>query len=61
MTEVLVSEGAQQDLTESLRWYAERSRQAAEGFESEYALALQDIGEHPERYPRCDDVINSIF
>jgi len=55
MNEVLVAAGAEQDFTESLCWYAERSQRAADGFEAEFAAALEAIAAHPDRYPLCDD------
>jgi plasmid stabilization system protein ParE len=55
MSELLISEGAEWDYTESLRWYAERSKRAAEGFDVEFARALEAIAAHPDRYPMCDD------
>jgi plasmid stabilization system protein ParE len=54
MTELLIGQGAEEDYTESLRWYAERSRRAAEGFEAEYARALETIAADPQRFPLCD-------
>jgi len=55
MSDVLVGEGAEEDYAESLRWYAERSKQAAEGFEAEFTRVLEAIAASPERYPFCDD------
>jgi len=55
MSDVLIGEAAEADYAESLRWYAERSKQAAEGFEAEFARALESIAANPDRYPRCDD------
>ena len=55
MGDVLIGEGAEEDYAESLRWYAERSKQAAEGFEAEFARALEAIAANPDRYPLCDD------
>jgi plasmid stabilization system protein ParE len=55
MAEVLAANSAEEEYTDSLQWYAERSRRAAEGFESEFAQALESIGTHPDRYPLCDD------
>ncbi len=55
MNELLVAEGAEQDYIESLRWYAERSKRAGEGFEAEFAQALEAIAANPRRYPLCDD------
>lgn len=55
MAEILITEGAEEDYTSSLRWYAERSQRAAEGFEAEFARALDAIAAAPDRYPLCDD------
>ncbi|MBI3468278.1 MAG: type II toxin-antitoxin system RelE/ParE family toxin [Planctomycetes bacterium] len=55
MSDVLIGEGAEEDYVDSLRWYAERSKQAAEGFEAEFARALEAIAATPDRYPLCDD------
>jgi len=55
MRELVIAGGAEEDYTASLRWYAERSKRAAEGFESEFARALEAIGANPDRYPPCDD------
>lgn len=55
MDDLLITAGAEEDYTASLRWYAERSKRAAEGFEAEFARALEAIAANPERYPRCDD------
>jgi len=52
---LLIAEGAEEDYTESLRWYAERSKRAAEGFEVEFGRALEAIAANPERYPFCDN------
>ena len=55
MIELLIGEGAELDYTESLRWYAEHSQQAAEGFDAEFARVLEAIADDPHRYPFCDD------
>ena len=55
MNELLITAGAEQDFTESLCWYAERSQRAAAGFEAEFARALEVIAADPDRYPFCDD------
>jgi len=55
MPELLIASGAEEDYAESLKWYAERSVQAAEGFEAEFAGALEAIAANPDRYPLCDD------
>lgn len=54
MAEVLISEGAEEDYTLSLCWYAKRSRSAAEGFEAEFARALKSIAANPEQFALCD-------
>ncbi len=54
MGDVLISEGAEDDYVESLRWYSERSQRAADGFEAEFDQALEAIAENPDRYPTCD-------
>jgi hypothetical protein len=36
MAEVVIGAGAEEDYTQSLQWYAERSTSAAEGFEAEF-------------------------
>lgn len=55
MADVLITSAAEQDFAESLRWYAERSQRAAEGFEAEFERVLGVIGADPRRYPVCDD------
>ena len=55
MDNLLIAEAAEEEYTDSLRWYAERSMRAAEGFEAAFAQALELIAAHPERYPLCDD------
>jgi plasmid stabilization system protein ParE len=55
MDKLLIAEAAEEEYTDSLSWYAERTRRAAEGFEAEFERALESIAAHPERYPLCDD------
>ena len=55
MNELLIAEGAEEEYTASLRWYAERSKRAAYGFEAEFARALEVIAASPDRYPLCDE------
>ena len=55
MNEVLIAEGAEEDYAEALRWYAERSKRAAEAFEAQFSLALDAIATNPDRFPMCDD------
>jgi len=54
MGKLLVASAAEQDFAEALRWYAERSPQAAEGFDAEFARALESIKAEPRRFPLCD-------
>lgn len=55
MDKLLISEAAEEEYADSLRWYVERSTRAAEGFEAEFEQALVAIAAHPDRYPLCDD------
>jgi plasmid stabilization system protein ParE len=55
MSEVAIIAGAEEDYSQSLQWYVERSMQAAQGFEAEFERALEAIAANPHRYPRCDD------
>ncbi len=54
MSKLRVISAAEWEYTEALRWYAERSIQAAEGFDAEFDKALT-ISADPNRFPRCDD------
>lgn len=54
MIDVVVTAAAEQDYVESLSWYAQRSKTAALGFETEFARAICLIGETPRRFPQCD-------
>jgi len=53
-TKILVYSTAEEEYTESLSWYAERSIHAATEFDREFDLALAKISTNPERFPRCD-------
>jgi plasmid stabilization system protein ParE len=55
MNDPLILAAAEEEYTDSLRWYAERSQQAAAGFETEFERALDAIASDPGRFPRCDD------
>lgn len=55
MAEVLVTSAAQRDYVEALKWYAERSSEAAESFDAALDSALGEIAQVPERFPRCSD------
>lgn len=54
MANIVVCSAAENDYTESLKWYAERSVKAANDFETEFGLALHQIVASPERFPSCD-------
>lgn len=55
MAKIVVCSAAEIDYTESLKWYAERSIKAADDFETEFGLALQQIVASPDRFPSCDE------
>ena len=55
MAEVRIGEEAEAEYTEALAWYASRSARAADGFEAAFALAVDQIGRTPERFPECDE------
>jgi plasmid stabilization system protein ParE len=55
MGNLIICSAAEDDYTESLRWYAERSIEAANDFDTEFDRALGEITASPERFPRCDD------
>ena len=55
MDKLLVAAAAEEEYTDSLRWYAERSTRVAERFEAEFEKALETIAAHPGRYPLCDN------
>ena len=54
MAKLLVTSAAEQDFTEALCWYAERSHRAAEEFDAEFDRVLELLGATPERFPFCD-------
>ena len=54
MAKIVVCSAAEIDYTESLKWYAERSVKAADDFETEFGVSLQQIVSSPERFPSCD-------
>jgi len=55
MSKPRVISAAEWDFTEALRWCAERSQRAAEGFDAEFDKALETIRANPNRFPRCDE------
>ena len=54
MTSVIICSAAEVDFTESLKWYAERSIEAANDFDAEFDRAISQIAADPERFPMCD-------
>ncbi len=54
MADVLITAAAEEDYTEALTWYAQRSERAARGFETEFERAIQTIQATPQRFPFCD-------
>jgi plasmid stabilization system protein ParE len=54
MADVLIAAAAEQDYTEALAWYAERSERAARGFETAFERAIQGIQTDPQRFLFCD-------
>ena len=56
MANVLDTSAGERDFTEALCWYAERSQQAAGGFDAEFQRTLEQIAADPERFAHCDDV-----
>jgi toxin ParE1/3/4 len=53
MADVLILAAAEQEYTESLAWYSQRSEAAARGFEAEFERAIRSIQKAPQQYPRC--------
>ena len=54
MANVIICSAAEVDFTESLKWYAERSIDAANDFDAEFDRAISQIAADPERFPKCD-------
>ena len=54
MANVIICSAAEVDFTESLKWYAERSIDAANDFDAEFDRAISQIAADPERFPMCD-------
>lgn len=55
MIDVVICSAAEKDYAESLSWYAERSKEAAAGFDDALDQALSSIAKAPERFPKCDE------
>ncbi len=53
-TKILVYSSAEEEYTQSLSWYAERSVRAAIAFDREFDTSLEKISSNPERFPHCD-------
>ena len=54
MTNVIICSAAEVDFTESLKWDAERSIEAANDFDAEFDRAISQIAADPEHFPMCD-------
>ena len=54
MANVTICSAAEVDFRESLKWYAERSIEAANDFDAELDRAISQIAADPERFPMCD-------
>lgn len=54
MANVIICSAAEVDYTQSLTWYAARSVDAANDFDTEFDWALSKIAADPERFPLCD-------
>jgi plasmid stabilization system protein ParE len=55
MARPVLNKAAEADYVEALRWYAERSPQAANSFEEEFDRAVIRIAADPGQFPSCDD------
>lgn len=55
MVDLGVSSAAEGDYANALSWYADRSVEAAERFETEFDRAIETIASAPERFPQCDE------
>lgn len=53
-TKLVLYLSAEDEFSESLSWYAERSIQAAADFDREFDAALATISSDPERFPYFD-------
>ncbi len=54
MASVIICSAAEVDYTESLKWYAERSVESANDFDTEFDRAISQIARDPERFPMCN-------
>lgn len=55
MTPIRICAAAETDYVEALSRYAERSIDAAVGFEADFEAALARIADGPDRFPPADD------
>ncbi len=55
MGKLVVTSAAERDYANALKWYAERSLEAARHFDEELDRAIKSIAATPERFPKCDD------
>jgi len=54
MANVIICSAAEVDYTETLKWYAKRSIEAANDFDAEFDRAIAQIVDTPDRFPMCD-------
>ena len=55
MIDLVVCSAAESDYAEALSWYAQRSTDAAERFDTQFDRALKAIAADPKRFPLCGD------
>jgi plasmid stabilization system protein ParE len=56
VTEVAIHPAAEAEYEDALRWYLDRSSQAADRFEAAFGEAIEAIRSHSSMFPRCDEV-----
>lgn len=56
LTKVIFTPQANIDFAESLNWYAERDVATAERFQSQLDARIQELREHPDRWPKFDEI-----
>ena len=55
MSRLVVTAAAEREYIKALRWYAERSEQAAANFEREFDQLLNLVDGDPHQFPLCDE------
>ncbi len=55
MIELIICSEAETDFYTALKWYADRSADAAANFDEEVSRAIAAIALDPERLPKCDN------